>query len=123
MCECAISTLKVFHVEDRAPDVEEPVVKDFEKSSAELAEEDNDKKGPDVVDIEAESSMEDYCQVFQQECSIYSELTFETAIALFGVFLLLLGGQGENQVVHVEVADPVQDTLENGCCLGVHLPP
>ena len=52
MYECASSSLKVFHMEDRAPDLEEPEIKKLENSSAELSEDDKDKKGPDVVDIE-----------------------------------------------------------------------
>ena len=96
--------------------MEEPVVKDFEKSPAELAEEDKGKKWPDVVDIEAKSSKDDDCQVFHQECSVHRKLALETPIAPLCLFLLLLGWKRQDQVVHVEVADPIQDTLENGRC-------
>ena len=108
-------SFKVLHVKDVAPDVEELVVGGFEQSPAELAKEDKDEERPDVVEVETEGGKDDDGHVLKQERSVDGKLTFETAMgSLHLLLLLLLGGQGQDQVVHVQVADAIEDTLEDG---------
>ena len=51
--------INVLLCQDRAPDVEEPVVNSLEKEPAELTKGDKDEKRPDVVDVEHETGQED----------------------------------------------------------------
>ena len=98
--------------------MEEPIVDHLQKKPKKLTEGDKDQKRPDVVDVEHESGQENDNEVLLHEDPINDHLAVEATFALPVLLLFLfLGGQREDQVVHVEVADAVQDTLED--CLAL----
>ena len=100
--------INVLLCQDRAPDVEEPVVNSLEKEPAELTKGDKDEKRPDVVDVEHETGQEDDGEVFYNKDTVNDQLAIEAPLPVPDLLLFLfLGGQRQNQVVHVQVADAV----------------
>ena len=102
--------------------MEESVVDHLEKEPIELTQGDKNQESerPDIVDVENESSKEDDNGVLHHKESIHDQLALQAApIILVPLLLLLLGWQGQDQVVHVEVADAVQDALEHCHALGI----
>ena len=94
--------------------MEESVVDHLEKEPIELTQGDKNQERPDIVYVENESSKEDDNGVLHHKESIENQLAAEASGAAPVLLLLLfLGGQWQNQVVHVEVADAVQDALED----------
>ena len=100
--------------------MEESVVDHLEKNSTELTKGDKNQERPDIIDVEYETGQEDDSEVLQDEESVHDQLAIEAPLAAHVLQLLLfLGGQRKDQVVHVEVADAVQDALEHCHALGI----
>ena len=95
--------------------MEEPVIDALEEKSAELTKGDEDKERPDVNDVEDKTGKKEDGEVLNDEYSVHDRLAREAALLDFVLLdLLFLGRKGEDQVVHVQVADPVEDALEDG---------
>ena len=83
--------------------MEEPVVDNLEKKSAELTKGDKEEEGPDVNDVEDKTSKEEDDEVLDDENSVHDHLACEGAVLDFVLLdLLFLGRKGEDQVVHVQ---------------------
>ena len=104
--------------------MKEPVIDALEKKSAELTKGDKEEERPDVNDVEDKTSQEEDGEVLDDENSVHDHLAFEGAVLDFVLLdLLFLGGKREDKVVHIHVADPVQEALENGQALRLYLHP
>ena len=102
--------------------MKEPVIDALEKKSAELTKGDKEEERPDVNDVEDKTSKEEDGEVLDDENSVHDHLAFVGAVLDFVLLdLLFLGGKGEDKVVHIHVADAVQEALENGQALRLYL--
>ena len=83
--------------------MKEPVIDALEKKSAELTKGDKEEERPDVNDVEDKTSQEEDGEVLDDENSVHDHLACEAAPFDFvHLDLLLFGGKGEDQVVHVQ---------------------
>ena len=83
--------------------MEEPVVDNLEKKSAELTKGDKDEERPDIDDVSDKASKENNGEVLDNEDSVHDHLAREAAPFDFvHLDLLLFGGKGEDQVVHIQ---------------------